>query len=69
MSRLDPAFKQAYEAGHQLMHQQLQARLSAAGKGVLISNNAFIPQVSVVADMTNLSLLSPLPLPTSTLFQ
>ena len=42
---LDPAWAKSFSAGHELMHQELQRRLSDAGKGVLISNNVQYDQV------------------------
>lgn len=43
-SELDPSEMDRYSDGHMLVHQQLQAQLSAAGAGVVIGND-FYPQV------------------------
>lgn len=42
---LDPAWAASYRAGHERVHQELQQRLSEAGKGVLIANNVQYDQV------------------------
>lgn len=42
---LDEADTTRWVAGHQQMHQDLQANLTSRGKGILVSNNVAIPGV------------------------